>query len=578
MGACQLFFLPSLKRLGLEIVQPTSRRSSPAFLTPATRRLLHHQKNTNTTPSSGSSIISQAAISGTTSPTSLFEYTAGRWLHLDKPQRDARYIEFDFNRLYEKVLSLCPSATSIQSFQKLEGGFSKAFVFRTNNDKHVVAKFPTSVAGPARYVTNSEVATITYLQRNTEIPIPTILDWSDDPTNSIGAAYIIMEHAGGVLLQEAWENMPSDMKVKCVGAICSHILPMAKLDFPAYGSLYFSNASFLDSGSKQMLESDPKFCVGPHCRGSTYWDCNVGEPRYYAFSERNRGPWRDLSSYASGLIDSGLARLPPTGHRVLSQPQASYQGSVDRHRELLRLGKAVLSELIQHPDIQSNATPTLFHPDLHKRNVFVSTDDPTVVTGIIDWQCASVEPAFYYQDEVPDFAKIPPEGTAESADEALCNQAYELGWALLAPRLGEVRKIDETLLRPFRYCHRTWRDGFVPFTYELMRLREAWGKLGFEKDCPIPELSPEEMSFYKEQLGIYEGMLEFRQDMVQTLGVEEDGWVSADRWEGVEKAHRYFYDTIMASMENDKDRDELRTMWPFDQCQVSNETGSSGRP
>ncbi|PGG97356.1 hypothetical protein AJ79_09227 [Helicocarpus griseus UAMH5409] len=202
MGACQFLPLPSFKRLGLEIVQP--RRTSPASLTRATRRLLHHQKNTSTTPSSGR----QTAISGTMSATSLFAYTAGRWLHLDKPQRDARYIEFDFGRLCEKVLSLCPSATSIQSYQKLEGGFNKAFVFRTNNDKHVVAKFPTSVAGPARYVTNSEVATITYLQRNTKIPIPAILDWSDGPTNSIGVAYIIMEHAGGVLLQEAWENMP----------------------------------------------------------------------------------------------------------------------------------------------------------------------------------------------------------------------------------------------------------------------------------------------------------------------------------------------------------------------------------
>ncbi|EFW14143.1 conserved hypothetical protein, partial [Coccidioides posadasii str. Silveira] len=187
---------------------------------------------------------------------------------------------------------------------------------------------------------------------------------------------------------------------------------------------------------------------------------------------------------------------------------------------------------------------------------------------IIDWQCASVEPAFYYADDAPDFAKVPPEGTSESSEEMLCSQAYELGWALLAPRLGETRKIDETLLRPFRYCHQTWRDGFVPFTHELMQLREAWKKLGFKKNCPIPALSQEEMRSYKEQLGIYNGMLEFRQDMVETLGVEGDGWVSEDHWEGVKKAHQYFYKTIMASMENDKDREELRTMWPFDQCQA----------
>ncbi|KMU78074.1 hypothetical protein CISG_06836 [Coccidioides immitis RMSCC 3703] len=510
-------------------------------------------------------------MSANMSPTSLFAYTASRWLHLDKPQRDARYIEFNFDRLCEKVLSLCPSGTSIESCQKLEGGFSKAFIIKTNNGRRVVAKFPTSVAGPARYVTNSEVATITYLQCNTKVPIPAILDWSDDPTNPIGSAYIIMEHAGGVPLQEAWADMPSDKKVKCIGAICTSILPISELDFPAYGSLYFADASFLDADSKQKLDNDLKYCIGPHCRGSTYWDCNVGEPRYYTFKEPNRGPWRNLSSYASALIDSGLARLSSADHPILCQQRASYQGSVNRHLELLKVGQAVFSELLQHPDIKSNATPTLFHPDLHKRNIFISKDDPTTVTGIIDWQCASVEPAFYYADDVPDFAnfaKVPPEGTSESAEETLCSQAYELGWALLAPRLGETRKIDETLLRPFRYCHRTWRDGFVPFTHELMQLRDAWKELGFKKDCPMPALSPEEMSFYKEQLGIYNGMLEFRQDMVETLGVEGDGWVSEDRWEGVKKAHQYFYETIMASMENDKDREELRTMWPFDQCQA----------
>ncbi|EER29750.1 hypothetical protein CPC735_000060 [Coccidioides posadasii C735 delta SOWgp] len=444
-------------------------------------------------------------MSANMSPTSMFAYTASQWLHLDKPQRDARYIEFNVDRLCEKVLSLCPSGTSIESCQKLE------------------------------------------VQCNTKVPILAILDWSDDPNNPIGSAYIIMEHAGGVPLQEAWADMPSDKKVKCIGAICTSILPISELDFLAYGSLYFADASFLDAASKQKLDNDLKYCIGPHCRGSTYWDCNVGEPRYYTFKEPNRGP---------------------SDHLILCQQQASYQGSVNQHLELLKVGQAVFSELLQHPGIKSNATPTLFHPDLHKRNIFISKDDPTTVTGIIDWQCASVEPAFYYTDDAPDFAKVSPEGTSESSEETLCSQAYELGWALLAPHLGETRKIDETLLRPFRYCHWMWRDGFVPFTHELMQLREAWKKLGFKKDCPIPALSPEEMRSYKEQLGIYNGMLEFRQDMVETLGVEGDGWVSEDHWEGVKKAHQYFYETIMASMENDKDREELRTMWPFDQCQA----------
>ena len=35
----------------------------------------------------------------------------------------------------------------------------------TDDGSRVVAKLPTSVAGPARFVTNSEVATVTYCKR-----------------------------------------------------------------------------------------------------------------------------------------------------------------------------------------------------------------------------------------------------------------------------------------------------------------------------------------------------------------------------------------------------------------------------
>ncbi|KAK2765358.1 hypothetical protein FQN54_008204 [Arachnomyces sp. PD_36] len=489
-----------------------------------------------------------------------FDYTAGRWLHLDQPQREARYIRFNVDHLYKKVLSLCPSATSIESCQKLEGGFSRAFIITTNDESRVVAKFPTSVAGPARYVTNSEVATITYLREHTNIPIPAVLDWSDDPTNSIGSPYIIMEHAGGISLQHMWPKMSVSQKLKCIGSVSEAIFKTCQLDFPAYGSLYFADAKFLDADAKQKIH-DPKYCIGAHCR-STYWDCNVGEPRYYAFKRPNRGPWSGLSSYASALIDVGLARLPP-GNQSAARP--SYQGPVDKHLELLNLAEAVFPKLVEHPQIQTNSSPTLFHPDLHKRNIFVSIDDPSTVTGFIDWQTTCIEPAFYYAADRPDFATPPTEEEPpEASDTHLCSQAFEVGLRLLAPRLGATRDVDEALLRPFRYCHRTWRDGFVPLMHELTQLRDRWQELGFKGECPLPTPSPEELRFYQEQLELYDKMLAFRQYLVETLGVEQDGWVPEDRWEEVKKYHQDVYEDIVGAMESEKDREDIKMMWPFD--------------
>jgi len=34
--------------------------------------------------------------------------------------------------------------------------------------------------------------------------------------------------------------------------------------------------------------------------------------------------------------------------------------------------------------------PALFHPDFHSSNILVSQEDPTIVTGIVDWEFASI--------------------------------------------------------------------------------------------------------------------------------------------------------------------------------------------
>jgi len=124
------------------------------------------------------------------------------------------------------------------------------------------------------------------VQSNTSIPIPKILDWSDDASNSIGSEYIIMEHAAGVPLLRQWPTMAIDKKLGCIEAIYQKVKELADIKFPAYGSLYSVNAT-LDCSSKKKLNES--FCIGPHC-GTRYWDCNVGESRYYHTTSPNPGP------------------------------------------------------------------------------------------------------------------------------------------------------------------------------------------------------------------------------------------------------------------------------------------------
>lgn len=113
-----------------------------------------------------------------------------------------------------------------------------------------------------------------------------MLDWSDDPANPTGTEYIIMEHAPGVQLSAVWPQMTSYQHVTCVRNLAALVKQMHALEFPAYGSIYFSDAPV---GDAQRVELDKGFCVGPHC-DDRYWPCLPGEPRFYDRMPPNRGP------------------------------------------------------------------------------------------------------------------------------------------------------------------------------------------------------------------------------------------------------------------------------------------------
>ncbi|KJK66758.1 Phosphotransferase enzyme family protein [Aspergillus parasiticus SU-1] len=277
----------------------------------------------------------------------------------------------------------------------------------------LAAKLPTKIAGPPMLTINSEVATMEYLRLKTSIPIPKVLTWSDDPSNPVRSEYIIQEHVEGVQLHGTWPSMSTHQHMLCTKAISFLIKEMAALDFPAFGSLYFSDSP-IDQSKKVPLQ-DERFCIGPSC-SPIFWNTSPGELELYGGPSVDCGPRMDLPSYSLGLIKSGYTRIPQ-GHMVKDE-QLPYQGSIQDHTELLETSQKVLDRLIQDPRILEAASPTLIHADLHKRNIYVSPDDPTVVTGVIDWQSTSVEPAFTYCNETPDFASRPSESQLAEVDES----------------------------------------------------------------------------------------------------------------------------------------------------------------
>ena len=479
------------------------------------------------------------------------------------------------------------------------------FIFTLNDGSRIVARLPFKFAGPSRLTTASEVATIKYcmckpnrpedsdlandicatVQRNTSIPIPKILDWSDDAANDIGSECIIMEHATGTPLHQKWLSMSGDQKVICIDAIYKKLREMVDITFPGYGSIYFSTEP-LDSHSKIPL--DGSFCLGPHC-GTRYWDC--GDRRYYQRTPPNQGPCeylltleniaaktvnvgRAISDFADGLIDTGLSRIPPKDSDLPTRP--SYQGSVPTQLELLKNGRQVLHAMSTDSRVHDAASPTLFHPDLHKRNIFVSDTDPSVITAIIDWQSCSIEPAFWYADEVPDFAIHAPSPTSSTEkvdDSELCAKVYEAATQFLTPKLALPKSMNESIFRPFRYCYRTWKDGAVAFQHELIETSQEWKTLGFTGACPFVLPTPKEMALHQKEYRYFEAAQNLKRDLSNLLDCATDGWVPPGNWEAAKRGNEAMFEGMLQAVLTNQDPDDdepireekdLREIWPFD--------------
>ncbi|KAJ5600729.1 hypothetical protein N7450_001796 [Penicillium hetheringtonii] len=195
--------------------------------------------------------------------------------------------------------------------------------------------------------------------------------------------------------------------------------------------------------------------------------------------------------------------------------------------------------------IYNTAVPTLFHPDLHKRNIFMSEDDSSTITGIIDWQSSSVEPAFWYADEVPDFATCPSSSgsPAQKEDKSdLCAEVYK-------------------------------KDGASAFRHELIQTLKDWQTLGFSGSYPLSMPIPEDTDLHQKEYKHFEAAQNLKHDLSNLLDTTSDGWVPTEDWEAAKTENRAMFSGMLQAVLENKDPDkdkpirnkgDLREIWPFD--------------
>ncbi|GES58629.1 phosphotransferase enzyme family protein [Aspergillus terreus] len=178
--------------------------------------------------------------------------------------------------------SIASSPASCVALQKLpEGDSNNVFLLTLDDGRQLVAKVPNPNTEPPFYKTASEVATMDFVQNIVRIPMPKVVAWNSCLANAVGAEYIIMEKADGVLLSSEWATMSTAQKHQLIQTIIAFERAFLSHPFAHIGSLYSERPHAVGQFSPTRY---PGFVVGP-TTDRRFW----GDGRKDIQSDK--GPW-----------------------------------------------------------------------------------------------------------------------------------------------------------------------------------------------------------------------------------------------------------------------------------------------
>ncbi|KAG2019052.1 hypothetical protein GB937_005343 [Aspergillus fischeri] len=226
-----------------------------------------------------------------------------------------------------------------------------------------------------------------------------------------------------------------------------------------------------------------------------------------------------------------------------------------------------MQKLIKDRRIQDAATPGLLHPDLHKRNMYVSAEDSTVITRTPDFAALLEESEGNIFENGQDEHKTLGQRERECKDASIYYQIYDVCMKGLAPTLHPARLLGPALFRVFYYCHATWRDSATALRQELIELSARWTELGLQDFCPRTE---EGLTKHARDYEDFETIQRLKLWLRNSLHTNSDGWVPNNIWNAAEDAHCAAYDEWIQTARESEVRGEGLTvakvdkLWPFD--------------
>ena len=140
------------------------------------------------------------------------------------------------------LASKLPSTLDLDSIEVeffAQGGFNKLYSisFDGHNTRYV---FRVALPLVPYYRIESEAAVLSYIKKNTSIPVARVIAWDSSAANNLGFEWILLEMIDGITLYDVWRKITWESKLKIVAALAPLLGQLRDHRFNRIGSLYFT--------------------------------------------------------------------------------------------------------------------------------------------------------------------------------------------------------------------------------------------------------------------------------------------------------------------------------------------------
>ncbi|UJR29913.1 hypothetical protein I4U23_017461 [Adineta vaga] len=248
----------------------------------------------------------------------------------------------NLNKHFERIHIQCLSFERLQT----SGRINLIFSLKTRINSSVYQELILKISNPHRYWKNSrtknEVFTMKYLLKHTTIPIPQIIDYSDDSlTNSLSCEYILMEKISGNTLETLIDNLSDEILTKIALELSDYVKQLRQIKLPnQIGSFY--NEEMKLSGT---IEDGPTL-----------------------------GPFQTIKEYIIKHLYWSIERIKTDND--LFQFAAHLIVSLEKVIDYIQIDTKLLNEKVQFH---------FTHNDLNSSNILIDEKNGQIL-GILDWE------------------------------------------------------------------------------------------------------------------------------------------------------------------------------------------------